>query len=118
MNPSTLLRFSILSFACVSIPLAHAEKTELSKLRLLWFDECGRCHGDDGKAATVLGKKLHIRDYSSKKQQAEFTDAQALETIVNGKMRGDKKVMPGFAEQLSEEQSKELVGYLRSLAKD
>jgi mono/diheme cytochrome c family protein len=108
---ATLLLLLVSSFPAFSV-----EKSA-SHTREIWFDECGRCHGDDGKANTPLGRKLQIRDYSSREQQKTFSDEQAMQVISAGRQKDGKNVMPAYADQLSEEQRRDLLAYLRSMAK-
>lgn len=78
---------------------------------------CASCHGKDGKGQTKMGKKAGAKDYTDKKVQAAFTDAQALDAIKNGITRDGKQVKKGFAAKLSEAEMKDLVQYVRAFAK-
>lgn len=106
-----------LAFSAAGLSLSAADLNS-NNVRTLWFDECGRCHGDDGKANTPVGRKLHLRDYSSRKIQAEFTDEQAMDQIRHGKMKENKTMMPAFKGKLSEAEMAQLLSYLRSMAKN
>ena len=77
----------------------------------LFLDKCANCHGKDGAGQTVKGKKLKVRDLRSSEVQ-KMTDAQMIELISKG-----KNDMDGYAKELSENQIKDLVAYLRSIAK-
>lgn len=77
----------------------------------LFLDKCANCHGADGAGQTVRGKKLKLPDLRSAEVQ-RMTDAQMNDLIAKGK--GD---MPGYAKVIQDRQIKELVAYLRSLAK-
>jgi mono/diheme cytochrome c family protein len=66
--------------------------------------KCAACHGADGKGATAVGKSLKIRDLSSPDVQKQ-SDADLTAIIANGKG------------SLSGDQIKQLVGYIRQLAK-
>lgn len=68
--------------------------------------KCAMCHGPDGK-----GGKMGTRDFASAEVKAE-TDAQLTEIISKGKGK-----MPAYGEKLKENEIKDLVGYVRSLAK-
>ncbi len=46
-----------------------------------WNQHCASCHGKDGSGATMMGKKLGVKDYRDAKVQAGFTDAQAAQMI-------------------------------------
>jgi cytochrome c6 len=73
--------------------------------------KCAACHGADGKGATAVGKSLKIRDLSSADVQKQ-TDDQPTSIIANG-----KGSMPAYKSSLSGDQIKQLVGYIRQLAK-
>lgn len=82
-----------------------------------WKEHCTKCHGDDGKGNTKMGRKLDIRDLSKADVQAKFTDADALKAMKEGLKDKDGKVSMKPAEGLSEDDMKALVGYVRGLKK-
>src|SRR5438309_9080942 len=77
----------------------------------LFLDKCANCHGKDGAGQTAKGKKLKLRDLRSADVQ-KITDEKMVELISKG-----NKDMDGFAKELNEKQIKDLVAYLRTLAK-
>ena len=68
--------------------------------------KCAMCHGPDGK-----GGKMGTRDFGSAEVKAE-SDAQLTEIITKGKGK-----MPAYGEKLKENEIKDLVTYIRGLAK-
>jgi len=64
------------------------------------------CHGPDGK-----GGKMGTRDFASAEVKAE-TDAQLTDIITKGKGK-----MPSYTGKLKDTEIKDLVTYIRSLAK-
>jgi mono/diheme cytochrome c family protein len=68
--------------------------------------KCSVCHGADGK-----GGKMGTRDFASPEVKAE-TDAQLTEIITKGKGK-----MPAYDGKLKDTEIKDLVAYIRSLAK-
>jgi cytochrome c553 len=82
-----------------------------------WKEHCAKCHGDDGKGNTKMGRKLDIRDISKADVQAKFTDAEAMKAMKEGLKDKDGKVSMKPAEGLSEDDMKALVGYVRGLKK-
>lgn len=80
-----------------------------------WENSCAACHGEDGKAQTKQGKKLKIRDYTDAKVQAELKDDAMLQAILDGVKEGGKERMKGFKDELSEQEAKDLVAYIRTL---
>ena len=73
--------------------------------------KCSACHGADGKGDTPIGKKMGMKDLASPEVQ-KMSDDELAAIITDGK---DK--MPSYKKSLKPEQIKELVGYVRSLAK-
>ncbi len=69
--------------------------------------KCAMCHGADGK-----GGKMGTRDFASPEVKAE-SDAQLTEIVTKGKA----PKMPAYGEKLKETEIKDLVGYIRGLAK-
>ena len=88
-----------------SVPLAGAPAADLYKTK------CVMCHGADGSGNTPMGKKLELRDLRAPATRSQ-QDAQMMETIENGKGK-----MPGQKGRLSKDEIRELVTYVRGLAK-
>jgi cytochrome c6 len=80
-----------------------------------WENHCASCHGEDGKAQTKQGKKLKLRDYTDAAVQAEMKDDTMLKAILDGVKENGKERMKGFREEISEDEAKELVAYVRKL---
>lgn len=79
-----------------------------------WNANCAMCHGKDGKADTLMGHRLAIKDLTDPKVQAAITDDQITKNIKEGVTTDGKTVMKGFADKLSDDQVKALVGQVRS----
>jgi len=77
----------------------------------LYKTKCATCHGTDGKGDTPVGKKIGVRDFSSPEVQKE-SDQELIEITARGKNK-----MPGYGSTLKNPQIKDLVAYLRDLAK-
>lgn len=73
--------------------------------------KCAACHGADGKGETPVGKKMGMKDLASPEVQ-KMGDDELATIIADGKEK-----MPSYKKSLKPEQIKELVGYVRSLAK-
>jgi cytochrome c6 len=73
--------------------------------------KCSACHGADGKGETAMGKKFGLKDLASPEVQ-KTGDDELTAVIADGK---DK--MPSYKKSLKPDQIKELVAYIRSLAK-
>lgn len=79
-----------------------------------WENHCTKCHGDDGKGLTKAGKKLKLKDYTDAAVQAKMTDEEMLKAIADG-VNDDKgkEKMKAYKPELSEDEMKELVAYVR-----
>lgn len=80
-----------------------------------WENLCASCHGADGKGQTKSGKKLKLRDYTDPKVQAEMKDEDMCKAIADGvKVEGKEKMKP-FKDEITAEEIKDLVAYIRQL---
>jgi mono/diheme cytochrome c family protein len=77
----------------------------------LFKSKCGDCHGPDGSGNTAVGKSLGLRDLRSADVQKQ-TDEELTGITANG-----KGGMPGYKDKLTGDQIKQLVSYIRGLAK-
>jgi cytochrome c6 len=83
----------------------------------IWIQKCVKCHGEDGRGDSKMGRKLEIKDYTQEKVQAGFTDEAALKALRFGlKDRGGATRMKPV-EGLSETDAKALVAFVRGLKK-
>jgi mono/diheme cytochrome c family protein len=73
--------------------------------------KCAACHGADAKGNTPVGTKMGIKDLASPDVQ-KMSDDELTAAIADGKNK-----MPSYKKSLKPDQIKELVGYVRSLAK-
>ena len=82
-----------------------------------WTKLCAKCHGEDGKGQTRMGKQAGAKDYTDAKVQGEIKDDKAIKTIKEGLKEGDKKKMDPYADKLSDDEIKALVAHIRSFKK-
>ena len=82
----------------------------------VWEKDCAKCHGADGKGKTKMGEKLGVKDYTDAKVQADMKDAEMTKAIKEGVKKDDKTLMKGFSD-LSDDQLKSLVAYVRAFKK-
>jgi cytochrome c553 len=102
----------------ITVSLALAASAAFAEdVKVNWEKHCQKCHGADGKGQTVMGKKLKVKDYTDAKVQDSFKDEEAIKLTKEGKKEGDKNLMPGFAEKLSDQEIKDLVAYVRKFKK-
>jgi cytochrome c6 len=100
-----LLFVAIMCALFLTIPARSQDAASLYKTK------CASCHGADGKGNSALAKQLGVRDFASPDVQNE-TDDQLAGIIANGKNK-----MPAFGKSLKDPQIKDLVAYIRDLAK-
>lgn len=105
---SYFLVVSLLIFAGIAVSAATASAQDAAGLYKM---KCQACHGADGKGATPAGKSMGARDFASP-EVAKQTDEQLIEVITKGRNK-----MPPYGTSLKEPQIKELVAYIRDLAK-
>lgn len=78
-----------------------------------WDNYCTKCHGADGKGQTKAGKKLQAKDYTDPKVQAEMKDEDMIKATADGITKDGKERMKGYKDELSADEIKELVAYIR-----
>lgn len=98
----------------LALPALSAKAAEA---KALYVKDCAKCHGEDGKGETKMGKKLGAKDYTDAKVQAELKDEAALKAIKEGLKDKEGKSLMKPAESLSDEDAKALVAYMRTFKK-
>ena len=98
----TLLACGLIALCAAPAVAKDAAATYKSK--------CAMCHGPDGKGSAT-GQKMGTHDFASPEVKAE-TDAQLTDIITKGKAK-----MPAYGGKLKDTEVKDLVAYIRSLAK-
>ena len=108
MKPTTKLLLSALAFAASAALAAAAPAAEN------WENHCAKCHGADGKGQTKVGKKLQAKDYTDAKVQADMKDADMIKATVEGVFdKAGKERMKAYKDELSADEVKALVAYIR-----
>src|ERR1043166_8883227 len=108
MKKLILLSLALLAMGALSTRAADA--------KAIWTKDCAKCHGEDGKGKTKMGEKLGVKDYTDAKVQAEMKDEKMAKVIKEGVKEDDKTKMKGFPD-LSDDEIKSLIAYVRSLKK-
>ncbi len=114
MKFNHMKRFIVFSFALLA---AGAVAAHAADAKELWDKNCKKCHGEDGKGKTPMGKKLQVKDYSDPKNQADLKDEKMAKAIKEGIKEGDTTRMKAFGDVLSDSEVKALVAYFRGLKK-
>ncbi len=82
--------------------------------KAVWDKDCAKCHGADGKGHTKMGEKLNVKDFTDAKVQAELKDDAAAKAIKEGIKADDGKTRMKAFTELSDEDIKGLVQYVRA----
>lgn len=106
-----LLRSAMGVFLVFALFLLFLPTTRADQAEALYKSKCAMCHGPDGSGNTPTGKAMKVPDLRSDEIQKK-TDAQLIEATTNGKGK-----MPAFKGKLTEPDIKDLVKYIRELAK-
>jgi cytochrome c6 len=100
-----------------ALSMAAALSVRAADVKVNYEANCKKCHGEDGKGDTKMGKKAGCKDYTDAKVQAELKDDKAFKSLKEGLKDGDKELMKSFAEKLSDDEIKALVAHMRSFKK-
>jgi cytochrome c553 len=104
-------------FVLVALLAIPALSARAADAKALYAKDCAKCHGEDGKGETKMGKKLGAKDYTDAKVQAELKDEAAFKAIKEGLKDKDGKTLMKPAESASDEEIKALVAYMRTFKK-
>lgn len=100
------IRATLVTLLAVGIVALYSPSAAAQDAAGTYKAKCAMCHGPDGK-----GGKMGTRDFASPEVKAE-TDAQLTGIITKGKGK-----MPAYEGKLKDTEIKDLVAYVRSLAK-
>ncbi len=78
---------------------------------------CAKCHGSDGKGQTPIGKKLVIKDLSTKESWNNIDYTNAIDEVTGGIKKDNVFRMKAFGETLTTEQISNAVKEFKSLTK-
>lgn len=95
----------------IALALLFVPSLALADAAPLFNQNCAPCHAKDGSANTPAGKSTKARDLRSSEVQKK-TDEELANQIRNG-----KGPMPGFKSRFKESEVRELVEYIRALAR-
>jgi mono/diheme cytochrome c family protein len=100
------LRMGLLALLACGLFAVGASQAVAQDAAATFKAKCAMCHGADGK-----GGKMGTRDFASAEVKGQ-SDAQLAEIITKGKGK-----MPAYDGKLKDTEIKDLVTYIRSLAK-
>ena len=105
----TLLITGLLLATGVALHAADAKEN--------WTKHCAKCHGEDGKGQTRMGKQAGAKDYTDAKVQEGIKDEEAAKVIKEGLTADGKKKMDPYKDKLGDDEIKALVAHIRSFKK-
>jgi mono/diheme cytochrome c family protein len=97
-----------LALLALALPSSLGAQTDVAKV---YKTNCVLCHAADGSGNSPSGKALGAKDLASTEVQKK-SDAELTEVITKGKGK-----MPAFGAKLKPDDIKQLVAYIRSMAK-
>jgi len=103
--PSTI-RILIAGLA-LALPSAAQAPRDAARLRAFFHENCVKCHGEDGSAVGIDGKKLKGLDFTDPKLMAGRDDPELAKTIRKGIFFG--LGMPSFKKQLTDAEIQTLI---------
>jgi len=109
MKKVTLIMVTVFAISALSVCATDVKE--------LYKKDCAKCHGDDGKGDTKMGKKSGAKDYSDPKVQEALKDDAAFKAIKEGLKDKEGKVVMKPIEEASDDDVKGLVAYMRTFMK-
>ena len=106
-----IIRIGCTALLLMALTLVISAPAQAQDGASLFKSKCAMCHGPDGGGDTPTGKAMKVRDLRSADVQKQ-TDAELTGIITNGKNK-----MPAYKDKLDAAQIKQLVGFVRDLAK-
>lgn len=115
-QPATVIILLVSTLVCGS-PTDHWASQSKSKKKdppknkvsNLFNAKCAKCHGTDGRGETVDGVTAGAPDFTNSEWQAKADDRQLVVVIEQGRSQ-----MPSFRQELTREQTKSLIAYIRA----
>src|SRR5947207_2065550 len=100
----------------------HAVEDAASRGAKIFAVKCARCHGKEGKGdgpdLIKLQSAVSPDDWTDRQSNQGLTDNLIIAMITKGgKANGKSRTMPAFADKLDAQQVRDLLAFIRSLAK-
>jgi len=93
---------------------------DAAKGKVKYQEVCAACHGATGKGdgPAAAGLPVKPRDHTDAAYMGKLTDQRIFDTIKKGgQAMGKSPLMPPWGSQLSDAQIRDLVAYIRTLAR-
>ncbi len=114
---NNVMRMKKLLTLTVALMAAGAISARAADAKETYEKDCAKCHGENGKGETKMGKKYGAKDYTDPKVQEELKDDKAFKAIKEGYKDKEGKQVMKPAEGLSDDEIKGLVKYMRKFKK-
>jgi mono/diheme cytochrome c family protein len=114
--------FWIFAFSALLLVLAGMDPTwaqNQSEGKKLYLTYCASCHGDNGKGDGPAAQSLPVKpaNHTAGSVMNQFTDKFLMEIISKGGSAvGKSPMMPAWGGQFKENQLRDIVAYVRSIA--
>lgn len=106
------LRKTIILATIAAAPVLFCARARAdNKSAATYKAKCAACHGADGRGDTPAGKSTKVRSFTN----ADVT--KASDDDFAGIIEKGKGKMPGYAKSMKADDIKEMVAYIRSLAR-
>ena len=105
------------SLFVAAMVLAAGGTLKAADAKANWTKHCAKCHGEDGKGQTRMGRQKGAKDYTDAKVQEQLKDDKAVKVIKEGLTENGTKKMDAYAEKLSDDEIKALITHIRSFKK-
>jgi mono/diheme cytochrome c family protein len=114
---TSLLMLTLLLCAWQALPASReksaVEDGESAQTPVLFRERCARCHGEDGRGQTVIGRMVNAPNFTDENWWNEEKDERRfLRSIAEG--RGE---MPPFGKKLTRPEIRTLAAYVKTFRK-
>ena len=89
-----------------------SDATTTSQVKGVYTKYCLACHAADGKGTEMRKAMPTIPDFTNRKWQDGLTDVQIKISVLEGK----GTLMPAFRDKVSDDENRDLAGYVREFA--
>jgi cytochrome c553 len=103
--------------AAIFVSLILTGRSMAADAQANWNKHCVKCHSKDGKGNTKMGRQAGVKDYTDPKVQEEMKDDKALKTVKAGINEKGKERMKAYAGDLTDDEIKALIAYMRTFKK-
>jgi cytochrome c6 len=111
MKTKSMSKIICLAIVAATPVLLCARSGADDKSAATYKAKCTSCHGADGKGDTPAGKSTKVRSF------ADSEVVKASDDDLAGIIEKGKAKMPGYGKSMKPDEIKDMVAYIRSLAK-